>query len=98
MVRWHLPSSCDARRTNVSVLASGKSFFQKRVHNGAPEWLSSTVVSTPNGTTSNALIAHDMADIAWPVNMGCLGFDVWPKQPNEPSRVTPSRAKKDPLQ
>jgi DNA primase len=55
-------------------------------------------VSTPNGTTSNALIAHDMADIAWAVNMGCLGFDVWPKQPNEPSRVNPSRAKKDPLQ
>lgn len=82
-MRWHLPSSCDARRTNVSVLASGNSFFQKRV---------------PNGTTSNALIAHDLADIVWAVNMGCLGFDAWPKQPNEPSRVNPSRAKKDPLQ
>ncbi len=32
--------------------ASGKSFFQKRVPAGAPEWLTTTIVSTPNGTTA----------------------------------------------
>jgi DNA primase len=30
----------------------GTSFFQKRVPDSAPEWLSTTIVSTPNGTTS----------------------------------------------
>src|SRR3954447_17403190 len=31
--------------------ASGSNFFQKRVPKSAPDWLQTTVVSTPNGTT-----------------------------------------------
>ncbi len=58
--------------------ASGKSFFQKRVPSGAPSWLQTTMVTTPNGTTSNALVLADMAHVAWAVNLGCLGFHVWP--------------------
>ena len=58
--------------------AGGKSFFQKRVPKGAPEWLTTTVVSTPNGPLSNAMVAADLAHAAWAVNMGCLGFHVWP--------------------
>ncbi|MFI1919193.1 DNA polymerase domain-containing protein [Nocardia sp. NPDC020380] len=58
--------------------ASGKSWFQKRVPKGTPDWLQTTVVSTPNGTTSDALVAADMAHILWAVNLGCLGFHVWP--------------------
>ena len=41
--------------------AAGKSFFQKRVPSGAPPWLATTEVSTPNGTTSNALVLADLA-------------------------------------
>lgn len=58
--------------------ASGKSFFQKRVPKGAPPWLETTIVTTPNGTPSRALVAADLAHIAWAVNLGCLGFHVWP--------------------
>lgn len=58
--------------------ASGKSWFQKRVPKSVPDWLQTTVVSTPNGTTSDALVAVDMAHILWAVNLGCLGFHVWP--------------------
>jgi DNA ligase D len=58
--------------------AQGKSFFQKRVPEGAPEWLQTTIVSTPNGTTSRALVLADMAHVVWAVNLGCLGFHVWP--------------------
>lgn len=58
--------------------ASGKSFFQKRVPKGAPDWLDTTIVSTPNGTTSNAMVASDIAHVAWAVQMGCLGFHLWP--------------------
>lgn len=58
--------------------AHGKSFFQKRVPNGAPEWLQTTEVSTPNGTTSNALVVADLAHLLWAVNLGCLGFHPWP--------------------
>jgi DNA ligase D-like protein (predicted polymerase) len=58
--------------------ALGKSWFQKRVPPGAPEWLETVVVSTPNGTTSNALVLADLAHVLWAVNLGCLGFHVWP--------------------
>jgi DNA ligase D len=56
----------------------GSSFFQKRVPKDAPDWLETSVVSTPNGTTSRALVAADLAHIVWAVNLGCLGFHVWP--------------------
>jgi DNA ligase D len=60
--------------------AGGKSFFQKRVPKSAPPWLTTTVVSTPNGTTSDALVAADIAHLLWAVNQGCLGFHVWPNR------------------
>src|ERR1700730_4573443 len=41
--------------------AGGPSFFQKRVPELRPEWLQPAVVSTPNGTTSDALVAADVA-------------------------------------
>jgi DNA ligase D len=58
--------------------ALGKSWFQKRVPSTAPEWLETVVVSTPNGTTSNALVIADIAHVLWAVNLGCLGFHLWP--------------------
>ncbi|WP_033296276.1 non-homologous end-joining DNA ligase [Amycolatopsis jejuensis] len=60
--------------------AGGKSWFQKRVPKTAPSWLTTTVVSTPNGTTSDALVAADLAHVLWAVNQGCLGFHVWPNR------------------
>ena len=38
------------------------------------------MVSTPNGTTSDALVAADLAHVLWAVNLGCLGFHVWPNR------------------
>jgi DNA ligase D-like protein (predicted polymerase) len=37
-------------------------------------------MSTPNGTTSDALVAADLAHLLWAVNQGCLGFHVWPNR------------------
>ena len=58
--------------------AGGTSFFQKRIPDTAPEWLQTTTVWTVNGTPSRALVAADLAHVAWAVNIGCLGFHVWP--------------------
>ena len=76
--------------------ARGKSFFQKRVPKGAPEWLRTVTLSTPNGTPSNALVAHDMAHIVWAVNMGCLGFHVWPNQADDLEHADELRIDLDP--
>ena len=76
--------------------ARGKSFFQKRVPKGAPDWLETTVVSTPNGTTSNAMVAADLAHVVWAVNMGCLGFHVWPSLAADPAHADELRIDLDP--
>lgn len=76
--------------------ASGKSFFQKRVPAGAPEWLQTTEVATPNGTTSNALVIADLAHLLWAVNMGCLGFHPWPYLAADPEIADELRIDLDP--
>ena len=76
--------------------AEGSSFFQKRVPKNAPEWLQTTTVTTVNGTDSNALVAADVAHIAWAVNIGCLGFHVWPYLAEEPAFTDELRLDLDP--
>jgi DNA ligase D len=76
--------------------AEGSSFFQKRIPDSAPPWLETTTVSTPNGTESRALVAADVAHIAWAVNLGCLGFHVWPYEAAEPEFTDELRLDLDP--
>jgi DNA ligase D len=76
--------------------ASGSSFFQKRVPKSAPDWLQTTIVSTPNGTTSRALVAADLAHVIWAVNIGCLGFHVWPYLADDPDHTDELRLDLDP--
>src|SRR5262245_25913341 len=76
--------------------ASGSSFFQKRVPDNAPDWLETTIVSTPNGTTSRALVAADLAHPVWAVNLGCLGFHVWPNRASDPAHTDELRIDLDP--
>ncbi|HEV2778926.1 MAG TPA: non-homologous end-joining DNA ligase [Actinophytocola sp.] len=77
--------------------ATGPSFFQKRVTpTKADPWLTTTVVSTVNGTTSDALVAVDLAHILWAVNMGSLGFHVWPSTAADPEHADELRIDLDP--
>ena len=76
--------------------AGGPSFFQKRVPDSHPDWLQTTVVSTPNGTTSRALVAADLAHVLWAVNLACLGFHVWPSQAADPEHADELRIDLDP--
>ncbi|GHF71855.1 DNA ligase D [Amycolatopsis bartoniae] len=76
--------------------AGGKSWFQKRVPANTPSWVRTTVVSTPNGTRSDALVAADLAHIVWAVNLGCIGFHVWPFHADTPEVTDELRVDLDP--
>jgi DNA ligase D len=76
--------------------ADGPSFFQKRVPTGAPDWLQTTTVRTPNGTPSNALVLADLAHVVWAVNLGCLGFHLWPYHWDDPDHADQLRIDLDP--
>ena len=76
--------------------AEGSSFFQKRVPENAPEWLETTTVQTVNGTPSRALVAADVAHVAWAVNLACLGFHVWPSLADDQEHADELRLDLDP--
>ncbi|MGO9082526.1 MAG: non-homologous end-joining DNA ligase, partial [Streptosporangiaceae bacterium] len=76
--------------------AGGPSFFQKRVPKNIPDWLQTSTVCTPNGTTSQALVAADLDHVLWAVNLGCLGFHVWPYQASDPQHTDELRIDLDP--
>jgi DNA ligase D len=76
--------------------AAGPSFFQKRVPKNAPDWLQTTTVTTVNGTPSRALVIADRAHVAWAVNLGCLGFHVWPHRAADPQHCDELRLDLDP--
>lgn len=56
----------------------GKSFFQKRIPDSAPDWLETTTVETVNGTPSRALVMADEAHLVWAVNLGAFTMHPWP--------------------
>src|SRR4051794_27702367 len=76
--------------------AGGPSFFQKRVPDKIPDWLETTTVQTVNGTPSRALVAADLAHVAWAVNLACLGFHVWPNLAADPAHADELRLDLDP--
>src|SRR6266702_145893 len=76
--------------------AGGPSFFQKRVPKNVPDWLQTTTVSTPNGTTSQALVAADLDHVLWAVSLGRLGFPVGPDLADDPDHSDELRIDLDP--
>lgn len=76
--------------------ATGSSFFQKRVPEHRPDWLETTVVETPNGTPSRALVAADISHVVWALNLACLGFHVWPSRAADPDHADELRIDLDP--
>jgi DNA ligase D len=76
--------------------AGGPSFFQKRVPDNVPDWLETTTVQTVNGTPSRALVAADVAHVAWAVNLACLGFHVWPSPASDQEHADELRLDLDP--
>ncbi len=56
----------------------GKPFFQKRVPNGAPDWLETATVTFPSGRHARELVPNDAAHIVWGVNLGVIDWNPWP--------------------
>ena len=68
--------------------AGGPSFFQKQVPKNAG-LAADHHGGHANGTASQALVAADTDHVLWAVNLGCLGFHVWPYLARRP-RATPT--------
>jgi bifunctional non-homologous end joining protein LigD len=76
--------------------AAAEPFFQKRVPNGAPEWLETATVTFPSGRTAAELCPNDAAHLAWAVNLGVIDFNPWPVRRADPDRPDELRVDLDP--
>ena len=76
--------------------AAAEPFFQKRVPNGAPEWLETATVSFPSGRTATELCPNDAAHLVWAVNLGVIDFNPWPVRRADLDRPDELRVDLDP--
>jgi bifunctional non-homologous end joining protein LigD len=56
----------------------GKPFFQKRVPDGAPDWLQTATVTFPSGRHARELVPNDAAHLVWGANLGVIDWNPWP--------------------
>jgi bifunctional non-homologous end joining protein LigD len=57
---------------------AGEPFFQKRVPDGAPEWLQTATVTFPSGRHARELVPNDAAHLVWGANLGVIDWNPWP--------------------
>ncbi|MEO8091542.1 MAG: DNA polymerase domain-containing protein [bacterium] len=76
--------------------AAGEFFFQKRVPNGAPEWLQTATVHFPSGRSATELCANDEAHLVWAVNLGVIDFNPWPARRSDLDHPDELRVDLDP--
>jgi len=75
---------------------SGDFFFQKRVPDTAPDWLSTATVHFPSGRSARELVVSDAAHLAWGVNLGVIDWNPWPVRRRDLDRPDELRVDLDP--
>ena len=58
--------------------SSGDAFYQKRVPQGAPDYVETSRIAFPSGRTADEVAPTELAVVAWAVNLGTLTFHPWP--------------------
>jgi DNA ligase D-like protein (predicted polymerase) len=100
--KYELASYYVAVTRALEVSAFGRPALLQRFPEGAggksnaPDWLQTAEVTTPNGTTSNALVVADTAHVLWAVNLGCLGLHLWSYRVDDQTHCDELRIDLDP--
>jgi DNA ligase D len=56
----------------------GDAFFQKRVPQGAPDWVQTARIDFPSGRHADEVCPTELAVVAWAAQMGTITFHPWP--------------------
>lgn len=91
----HLAERPSVLKRWVDGLA-GKPFFQKRVPDGAPEWLQTATVTFPSGRHARELVVADGAHLVWGVNLGVIDWNPWPVRRSDLDQPDELRVDLDP--
>src|SRR3712207_6283864 len=57
---------------------TGDAFYQKRVPQGAPDYVETARIAFPSGRTADEVAPTELAVVLWCVNLGTLTFHPWP--------------------
>ena len=76
---------------------AGDFFFQKRVPDSAPDWLTTATVHFPSGRSARELVVSDAAHLAWGVNLGVIDWNPWPVRRRDLDRPDELRVDLDPM-
>lgn len=56
----------------------GDAFYQKRVPQGAPDYVETVTITFPSGRTADEICPTELAVVAYCANLGTLTFHAWP--------------------
>jgi bifunctional non-homologous end joining protein LigD len=76
--------------------AGGEPFFQKRIPDSAPDWITTAEVTFPSGRRARVLTPDDSATLVWGVNLGVVDWNPWQVRLPELDRPDELRVDLDP--
>ncbi|MFE7407597.1 non-homologous end-joining DNA ligase [Isoptericola sp. NPDC057559] len=74
----------------------GDAFYQKRLPQGAPDWVETATIAFPSGRTADEVAPTELAVVAWAANLGTLTFHPWPVRRDDVEAVDQLRIDLDP--
>ncbi|MET0699016.1 MAG: non-homologous end-joining DNA ligase, partial [Mycobacterium sp.] len=74
----------------------GDAFYQKRVPQGAPDYLQTARITFPSGRTADEVCPTELAVVAYCANLGTLTFHPWPVRRADPDQPDQLRIDLDP--
>ena len=74
----------------------GDAFYQKRVPQGAPDYVETATIRFPSGRTADEIAPTELAVVAYCANLGTLTFHPWPVRRTDTDRPDQLRIDLDP--
>ncbi len=74
----------------------GDAFYQKRVPQGAPDYVQTATITFPSGRTADEIAPTELAVVAYCANLGTLTFHPWPVRRSDTDQPDQLRIDLDP--
>jgi DNA ligase D-like protein (predicted polymerase) len=74
----------------------GDAFYQKRMPQGAPDYVESARITFPSGRTADEVCPTEPAVVAWAAQIGTIVFHPWPVRRDDPEHPDELRIDLDP--
>src|SRR3954449_1624395 len=74
----------------------GDAFYQKRIPQGAPDYVETARIAFPSGRTADEICPTEIAVVAWCAQMGTITFHPWPVRDDDVEHPDELRLDLDP--